>query len=159
MGTTFFLVTDDAQGNPPAVNLDSAASSLQADAANLDFLLHSLADKLAAVPGLELKIKYRQSWLSRLVGDLPYVNDLHSKSGPIERLQVRIGPSTFWLDASRSSISCGTESSSATSGQVGHPQSFSEWIKGVIATIDQQSKVTQESLQALQDLIVSDRTE
>lgn len=146
-----------SEGAQSPESLDVSAASLRAETEHLDLLLHSLVDKLRAVPGLEPVITYRRSRLRRIVGDVPYVNDLHRKSSPIEAIRVTVGGSAFELSATTSSITCsvvgrgpGTER-----GQVA--TSFSEWITQLMAAIDERNRLAADSLSALQDLIVYDR--
>ena len=97
--------------------LDAAAAALAANGSDLDLLVHRLAEKLAAVPGLDPVVTYRQPRWRRLLGDLPSVNDLHRRSHPIARLAVRVGTSDDVLETTRSSLSCRVDGRSASGGR------------------------------------------
>lgn len=142
------------EGAQTPKGLDASGASLRADSAHLDLLLHSLVDKLRAVPGLELGISYRRSLFRRILGDLPYVNDLHRTSSPIESIRVTVGGSIFDLSATDSSITCSVSSRANRTPTV---MSFSAWIKQLMAAVDERNRIATDSLAALQDLIVFDR--
>jgi hypothetical protein len=134
-------------------SLDAAAASLRADAGELDLLLRTLADKLGAVPGIETSVRHRRPRWRRLLGDLPYVNDLARRSGPIESVRVEVGGTTYQLAVRDLTIAC------TVTGPGGTPalRPFDAWLDELQAAIDQRARLSQESLAALQQLIVYDR--
>ena len=142
-----------------AGGLDAAAASLRADVDQLDVLLRSLVDKLRAIPGLSPAVTYRRSRLRRILGDLPYVNDLYRRSSPIERISVTVADRAFELGATTSSITCSIESRAPSAARSVTVVSFSEWIKELMATIDERNRLAADSMAALQHLIVFDQVD
>jgi hypothetical protein len=150
---------DGADSSPGVGGLDAASAELQASGGDLDLLLHRLVEKLKAVPGLEPVVSYRHGRLRRLLGDLPYVNDLHARSQPVSAIHVRAGAEDYLLDAKATSISCRIEKHSATGTVTTQPVTFSRWITDLIAAVEERSRVASESIAALETLIVYDRPE
>jgi hypothetical protein len=117
-----------------------------------DALLHALVDRLSGVPGLNLKVDYRRGRWRRLVGDLPYVNDLHKKSYPIGSIRVGVGTTAYWVRATHGSLSCGSDNLSVDHGMVTEEQSVPAWTRGLLATLEAQCHLDPVSLSALRDL-------
>lgn len=150
---------DGADSSPGAGGLDSASADLQARAGDLDLLLHRLVEKLRGVPDLNMVVSYRHGRLRRLLGDLPYVNDLHTRSQPISAIQVHVGASDYLLEATSTSISCRIVGHPASNATTQQPVAFSRWIGDLIATVAEHNQATQESVASLESLILYDRPE
>ena len=58
-------------------SLDSSAAMVRAESDQLDATLHALVRRLSSVPGLMMTVSHRHGRLRRLIGDLPYINDLN----------------------------------------------------------------------------------
>ncbi len=134
--------------------LEASAASIRADVGDFSVLLHALVDRLSAIPGLYVRVKYHQSKLSRLIGDLPYVNDIHKRSAPVQSIRVKILTTEHWIVADGAAITCGTSGLSANRGLVSTEIPFPLWIRGLIEAVGEQSKVNRESLAALESLII-----
>jgi len=141
----------------PRGDFDDSAAMLRAETAHLDATLHALATRLAAVPGLKLTVSARQGLLRRLIGDIPYVNDLQRRTSPIERLEVEIGATSYWLCVSHGSIKCGREPSPTQPGPVDEQLSFAGWATALFDEIAEQNLVNHESMVALRRLVEQNR--
>ncbi|MHB8491715.1 MAG: hypothetical protein ACYDA6_05815, partial [Solirubrobacteraceae bacterium] len=116
----------EPMGTNPGLDLSSAM--VRAESQHTDATLHALLERLSSVPGLKVTGTYRHTWFRRLLGDLPYINDLHRDKDPVQRISVDVGPCTYWLDSHRSSIRCGTElAASIERGPVRDELPFSTW--------------------------------
>jgi hypothetical protein len=144
------------QASPPHdSNLEATAALARVELAHLDFLLRALADRLRAIPGLAVTVTYHRNRLSRLFGDLPYVNDFHAKSAPIRTVAVRLRDACYEVHASASSVEYTIEPLASRRGEPATAVAFSEWLTRLEADIETESKVARESLAALHDFIVS----
>jgi hypothetical protein len=150
-------VTADPDGPKGArTGLDDAASSLRADAADLDHLLHVLVERLGSVPGVALKIRFRRSRWRRMLGDIPYVNDLDRTSSPIERVEVALGARRYLLNVTGPSFTCCVEQTGAGAG-AGATLGFSQWMQALTGDIGRQSDSIRDAVASLQQLLIYDR--
>jgi hypothetical protein len=136
--------------------LDSTAAMLRAESEHVESTLGALVTRLSSVPGLETVVSYRHGKVRKLVGDLPYINDLNRRSGPIEKLVVAVGRRSYWLDCDRSSIRCGRKASSIEPGQTNEELPFSIWARSLFDDIAQQNLVSHSSMVALRHLVEHD---
>jgi hypothetical protein len=143
-------------GTVPA-ELESTAAVLRLDAAELDALLHALVERLSSVPGLKIDVSYRNGRLRRLVGDLPYVNDLHRPSDPIHRILVTIGAGAYWVASTDGVLTCGVDSLTLQRGPASDPLPFPTWADLLVGEIVSQSHISHESADALRKLIEGER--
>ncbi len=139
--------------------LDFSSAMVRAESGHLDATLHALIDKLSSVPGLNVGVFYRHGKLRRLIGDLPYINDLHRRTDPIDKIVVGVGPSSYWLHSQHGSIQCGRESASIEPGQIKEDLSFSAWATALFDEIAEQNFVNHDSMMALRHLVERDRVE
>jgi len=109
------------------------------------------------VPGLDPVVTYRRSRWRRLVGDIPYVNDLHSGSQPIEGIHVAVGAADYRLAAAASSITCRVETTGPAGAATSTVLPFARWIADMTSAVAERSRMAHESLAALENLIVYDR--
>lgn len=137
--------------------LDLSAAMVRAESHNLDAMLHALISRLESVPGLEMRVAYHQGKLRRLIGDLPYINDLHRSSDPVKEVVVTVGSRRYWLRSRQGSITCGTEASSIERREARDELSFSAWATALFGEISQQNLVNHGSLVALSRLVEQDR--
>jgi hypothetical protein len=135
--------------------LDTSAALVRAESDHLDATLHALIMRLSSVPGLQVTVSYRHGKLRRLLGDLPYINDLSKRTGPIHRLVVAIGPSSYWVDARHGSIRCGRDEQ----GEVSEELTFSAWATALFDEIVRQNLINYESMVALRRLVEQDRVD
>ncbi len=157
------LGDDAASGEQPRAStgggLDSSAALVRAESDHLDATLHALVIRLSSVPGLKVSVAYRHGKLRRLLGDLPYINDLNRRTGPIHKLLVAVGTRSYWVRADHGSIRCGREITSGEQGQVTEEMSFSSWAATLFDEIAAQNFVNYESMAALRRLVEQDRVE
>src|SRR5205807_304143 len=88
-------------------SFDSSAAMVRSEADHLDATLHALVTRLSSVPGLHLSVSYRHGRLRRFLGDLPYINDLNRRTGPVQRIAVAVGSQSYWLHRDLGWIQCG----------------------------------------------------
>jgi hypothetical protein len=138
----------------PAAGLDASAALLRAESAHLDATLHALARQLAAVPGLALAVSHRQGRLRRLLGDLPYLNDLHRARAAIETLALRAGAHSYTLRAAHGSLTCTREQLSPEGARGAREElPFTQWAAALFADIEHQNLANHEALRTLRELI------
>ena len=133
--------------------LDASAALVRAEVDHLDATLRALATRLSTVPGLKVKVGYRQGRLRRLVGDLPYINDLNRRTGPVARLAVACGPVSYWVHAEHGSIKCGREQHGALAEEL----PFSSWASRLFDEVVEQNLLNYEAMAALRRLVEQDR--
>jgi hypothetical protein len=152
-------MTDEDIPTDTRAALDSSSAMVRAESDHLDATLHALVRRLSSVPGLTMTVSHRHGRLRRLIGDLPYINDLHRWTDPIDKVEVAIGPSTYWLQSDHGSIRCGREVTSVERGRVKEELSFSIWANTLFDDIARQNFVNHESMVALRHLVEHDRVD
>lgn len=150
------MIGEDA---PPSsiAGVDSSSAMVRAESDHVDATLHALIGRLSPVPGLKMVVSYRQGRLRRLVGDLPYINDLHRRTDPIDELVVTVDTCSYWLRSKHGSIRCGRQTAATEGGQGREDLSFSDWAGALFDAIAQQNFVNHESMVALRNLVEQDR--
>lgn len=136
---------------------DASAAMVRAESAELPAMVRALVQRLSSVPGLELSVARRHGRLRRLLGDLPYLNGLHRQADPIERIDVTVGASAYWLVAERSAIRCGRRGSTPGRGDREEELSFENWASSLFDVIAAQNSANLESVAALRRLVERDR--
>ena len=132
---------------------------VRAEAEHLDATLQALVTRLTSVPGLNMSVWYRRGRMRRLLGDLPYINDMSRRTGPIERIVIVIGPHSYWLRSDAGSISCGRDAISPRPGESNQELTFPTWAKALFDEIAGQNVVNHDSLVALRRLVEQDRVD
>jgi hypothetical protein len=140
-------------------SLDASSAMVRAESDHLDATLHALVRRLSSVPGLTMTVSHRHGRLRRLIGDLPYINDLHRWADPIDKVNVAVGPSTYWLQSEDGSIRCGKELTSVERGVEKEELSFPVWASALFDEIARQNFVNHESMVALRHLVEQDRVD
>lgn len=130
---------------------------VRAESNHLDATLHALVRRLSSVPGLTMTVSHRHGRLRRLIGDLPYINDLHRWSDPIREIDLAVGTSTYWLRSEHSAIRCGRAATSVERGEVKEELSFSIWANALFDDIARQNFVNHKSMVALRHLVEQDQ--
>lgn len=137
--------------------LDSSAAMVRAESDHVNATLHALVKRLSSVPGLKMAVSYRHGRLRRLIGDIPYVNDLHRRTDPVEEIVIAVGPCSYWLHADHGAIACGRRDTSIERGTVEEELSFPAWATALFDAIARQNFVNHESMAALRHLVEQDR--
>jgi hypothetical protein len=140
-----------------AAGLDTSSALVRAEADHLEATLHALVTRLGSVPGLKITVSYRHGKLRRFLGDLPYINDLNRRTGPIQRISVVIGAHAYWLHRDREAIRCGRDPIPTQPDSGAQELTFSAWAKTLFAEIAQENLVNHDSLLALRQLVEHDR--
>jgi hypothetical protein len=149
--------TPDAQRTGIAAVLDSTSAMVRAESDHLDATLHALVNRLSSVPALSMQVSHRHGRLRRLIGDLPYINDLHRRTDPIEKIVVNVGGCVYWLHTQGGSMSCGKDSGTFERPSGSEQLSFSDWAAALFDDIAHQNLVNHDSLLALRQLVEQDR--
>jgi hypothetical protein len=149
------MTDKDAPANAGA-ELDSSAAMVRAESDHLDATLRGLVIRLSTVPGLKLTVSYRQGKLRRLIGDLPYVNDLNRKTGEVEEIVVEVGSCSYLLRSGHGRIECRRELTGEREPTT-EELSFSDWATMLFDAIARQNLVNHESMVALRHLVEQDR--
>ncbi len=137
-------------------DLDTTAAMVRAESDHLEATLRALVTRLSSVPGLNLTVSYKHGRLRRLLGDLPYINDLNRRTGPIRKIVVDVGAHSFWLQSEGGSLRCGREPGSAGAGQMNEELPFTIWAKALFDDIARQNLVNHDSMVALRRLVEHD---
>lgn len=153
------MSNEDVRTNTGA-GLDFSSAMVRGESRHLDATLHALVRRLSSVPGLKMAVSYRHGKLRRLLGDLPYINDLHRQTDPVHTIVVVVGPCSYWLRSEDGSIKCGREITSIVPPQVKEEElSFPVWATTLFDDIAQQNFVNHDSMLALRHLVEQDRVE
>jgi hypothetical protein len=152
-------MSNEDVGTNTGAGLDFSSAMVRAEARHLDATLHALVRRLSSVPGLKMEVSYRHGKLRRLLGDLPYINDLHRRTDPVHTIVVVVGTCSYRLRSEHGSIKCGREITSIVPGQVKEELSFSVWATTLFDEIAQQNFVNHDSMVALRHLVEQDRVE
>jgi hypothetical protein len=153
------VTTDEDIQTGTVARLDSSAAMVRAESDHLDATLRALITRLSSVPGLSMAVSYRHGKLRRLIGDLPYINDLNRRANPVHKLVVTVGPTSYWLHSEHGSIKCGREVTAAGRGRIKEELPFPLWATTVFDEIAQQNFVNHESMVALRNLVERDRVD
>ncbi len=150
-------MTDDDSPGTVSPDLETSAAMLAFELEDLDALLHALVERLSSVPGLAINVRYRNGRLRRLIGDLPYVNDLHRPSDPIRRVAAMVGAKEYWVESKDGSLRCGIDTVTLVRGPAGDPLPISTWAEHLLDDIVAQNHASHESIVALRTLIEGQR--
>src|SRR5271167_2764137 len=115
----------------PGARLHTSSAMVRAESTELDATLRALAGRLSSIPGLPVVVSHRGGRLRRLVGDLPYVNDLHRSTNPIRRIAVTVGNGSYWLDAGDGTIRCGRRIDPVGHDAVAEELPFADWANAL----------------------------
>jgi hypothetical protein len=150
-------MTDHAASTDIDPTLDTSSAMLRAEANHLDATLQALVKRLSSVPGLNMVVTYKHGRIRRLIGDLPYINDLHPSTGPIRKIVVSVGERSYWLRSESRSIKCGRDDLTTIQPELsGEHFAFSTWASELFEDITQQNLINHESMVALRHLIEQD---
>ncbi|MDA8355917.1 MAG: hypothetical protein M0Z95_06415 [Actinomycetota bacterium] len=149
---------DDDEGAPAShTGLDYRAAELRAEAQSVDAMVHALVERLSGIPGLVMNVAYRHARWRRLVGDVPFVNDLHRRADPIRNVAVTVGAIEYWLRVTGGAIRCGTDTVVAGSGRTTQEVPFSRWAQALFESLTQETRAHRDALTALRELIEQNR--
>jgi len=124
---------------------------------SVDGMLHALVERLSGVPGLAMKVTYRHARWRRLIGDIPFVNDLHRRADPIRNIAVTIGTIEYWLQATGGAIRCGTDTVVAGRGRTTEEIPFARWAEALFEALTRETRIHRDSISALRDLVEQNR--
>ena len=130
---------------------------MRAESDHAQATVHALVGRLSAIPGLDLRVFYGQGRLRRLLGDLPYLNELHRRADPIRRLEVSAAGTCYWLRCEPGAIHCGRELAPAHRAPVHEELPFASWAAELFAEISRQSHASQDAMSALRALVEHDQ--
>jgi hypothetical protein len=150
-------MTNDPNGSAGPMDLENSAAVLRFEVQDLDALLRALAERLSSVPGLKIEVSYRRGRLRRLIGDIPYVNDLHRPWDPIHRMVITIGANAYWVQSTDGVLTSGIDTLTLQRGPASDPLLFPAWADLLIGEIVSQNHISHESALALRNLIEGER--
>jgi len=139
--------------------LDWSAALVRAEAAHLDATLRGFLTRLRSIPNLAIKVSYRHGRLRRLLGDLPYLNDLHRSTDPIEEILLEVGESGYWLRSRAGAIACGRDHRSGGLESDHQRLTFHDWAAALCGEIERENLLNHEALLALRRLVEQDERE
>ena len=96
---------------------------------------------------------------AKLVGDLPYINDLNRRRGPVQAIVITLGAYSYWLRSDGGSIRCGRDVASPQPGLADEELTFSVWAKTLFDEIARRNVLNHDSLVALRQLLEHDRVD
>ena len=151
-------LVDEGESVPePLTGLEYRAAELRAEMPSVDGMLHALVDRLSGIPGLAMSVSYRHARWRRLVGDIPFVNDLHRRADPIRNIAVTIGSIEYWLRATGGTVRCGTDTVVAGRGRTTEEIPFTRWAETLFAALVGETQVHRDAIVALRDLVEQNR--
>jgi hypothetical protein len=136
--------------------LDSSAALVRAESAHLNATLHGLVRRLGSIPSLALTVTYRQGRLRRLLGDLPYLNDLRRSGDPIEEIVATVGEDSYWLRSSCGAIACGRDRGRGGLERDRERLAFHDWATALCSEIERENLLNHEALLGLRRLVEQD---
>ena len=152
-------VSGQEAGTSPGAGLDLSAAMVRAESGAPGHDTARARQQAVLGPRPEDEGLTAPRSLRRLIGDLPYINDLHRRSDPIQEIVVVVDPDTYWLHADHGLITCGRDVSSIERGAVKEELSFSAWATALFDQIAQQNLVNHDSIVALRHLVEQDRVD
>lgn len=147
---------DEHAGGTPAEDFHASSAMVRAEASDLDATLAALVTRLQSVPGLDVKVSPRPGMLRKLIGDLPYIHELGTKSAHVHEVIVSLGTTSYWLHATHGAITCGRGDRESGQG----PQEelpFTQWATALFDDIAQHNLVNHDAMAALRRLVEQDR--
>ncbi|MHB8220384.1 MAG: hypothetical protein ACYDHU_08710 [Acidimicrobiales bacterium] len=151
------MVTQDDGDLVPLTGLDFRAAELRAEVPSVDAMLHALVERLEGIPGLVMSVVYRHARWRRLIGDIPFVNDLHRRDDPIRNIAVTVGTTEYRLRATGGTIRCGTDTVVPGRGRTTEEIPFTRWAEALFQALTHETRIHQDSIAALRDLIEKNR--
>jgi hypothetical protein len=148
--------SDEHPGGAQAADFHASSAMVRAEASDLDATLNALVTRLQSVPGLEVKVSPRPGMLRKLIGDVPYIGELGTKSAHVHEVVVSLGQSNYWLHATHGAITCGRANRAGGHG----PQEelpFTQWATELFDDIAQHNLVNHDAMAALRRLVEQDR--
>jgi hypothetical protein len=144
----------DAAG---ASGFHTSAAMVRAESANLDATLNALVTRLSGVPGIRVKASPRRGTLRKLIGDIPYIGELGTRSAHVHEVSVSVGPNHYWLHARDGSITCGRSDGSGDEGLRDEELTFALWATALFDDIEQHNLINHDAMAALRRLVEQDR--
>ncbi len=142
-----------ATSDRPGSAFELNAAALRSESATLDATLHGLLAKLSGVPGLSVVVTRRRPWWRRILGDLPYLEDLPRHRGPIEAITVSSGARDYRVLRTGASLRCTRERPDTAPEEL----PFGRWADALLADIEAENRTSHESLLALRALVEHER--
>jgi hypothetical protein len=142
-----------AEGSRGPGGLERDSAELRSESADLDAMLHGLIERLQGIPGLQVAVKQHHRRVRRLIGDIPYINDLHRRSDRIDRVVVTVGAAKYWVESDGSSVTCGQDLVPVAEGHPSTHLPFADWSDALFADISRSNREALDSLTALRGLV------
>jgi len=133
--------------------LECGAALVRAEAEDLDVVLRALGDKLSDVPGLKVRVSYRQGRVRSLIGDLPYLNGVRRSRGCVRRIDVGMDGFSYWLESGSHAIRSGRVVAGRDRGAVEEELTVREWIASLLDEIARHNLAGYEAMTALRNLV------
>lgn len=133
----------------PGSDFELSSAALRSENEALDATLHGLVAKLSGVPGLTVSVKRRRPWWRRILGDLPYLEDMTPRSGPIEAITVSTAARRYELVRAGASIRATREPRDGPSQEL----DFTQWAGALLADIEAENRTSHDSLLALRAFV------
>jgi hypothetical protein len=148
---------EEHPGGAQPEDFHASSAMVRAEADDLDATLGALVTRLQSVPGLEVKVSPRPGMLRKLIGDLPYIHELGTKSAHVHEVVVTLGQSIYWLHATHGAITCGRANQAGAQGPQDEPMPFRQWATELFDDIAQRNLVNHDAMAALRRLVEQDR--
>lgn len=130
---------------------------VRAEFENLDATLNALVTRLSSVPGIDVSVSPRPGMLRKLIGDVPYVGELGTRSAHVHEVAVTVGSNRYWLHASDGSVRCGRSGAPVDGGPREEELTFTDWADALFDDIGQRNLVNHDAMAALRRLVEHDR--
>ena len=144
-------MTDDHSGD------STLADQPNDTAVDHEAFIYALAERLSAVPGLPVVVEYHKGRIRKVVGDIPYVNDMHRSSDPIRSLTVTVDTVEYWMKPTTGLLRCGIDTVTMMRGRTSEIVELAAWTDLLLEDVIRHSHLDPESGAALRSLIHGDR--
>lgn len=146
------------EGSRGRGDLERESAVLRSESADLDAMLLGLIERLQAIPGLQVVVKQRHRRVRRLIGDIPYINDLHRRSDRIDRVAVTVGGANYWVESDGRSVTCGQDLVPVAEGRPSTHLAFGDWSDALFAGISRSNREALDALSALRGLVEDEQS-
>jgi hypothetical protein len=130
---------------------------VRAESDSLDATLNALVKRLEGVPGLRVRVSPRPGTLRKLIGDIPYIGELGTRTAHVHEIVIDVGSSSYWLHASPGSIACGRTDRSGEHQPAEEELAFASWATALFDEIERRNLVNHDAMAALRRIVEQDR--
>jgi hypothetical protein len=132
-------------------------SVINRESVDYDGFVDALIERLSSVPGLQLVVNSHKGRVRKLIGDVPYLNDMHRSSDPIRTLRVTVETAEYWVEPSSGSPFCGIDTVTTARGRSSEIFELATWTDLLLEDVIRYKHLDPESAVALRNLVHGER--